>query len=591
MADGKAVFHVDHANLAASGAVPDVAGLSAGRLAMRSQLDGDGVTPFAVTPKYLVVAPKNETLGEQLLATIAATATNQVNPFGGRLQLLVDPRLSANPWYLFGDAGMSPPLEYAYLNGAVGPQIEQRDGWDTGISAEDAYAELRGGGPAIGGVDRDVSRVYRESAGNIDKLATSLARLAQTTRPDLKSLALDVSSQAGAAIISQRENDRLRKELAGLAGDTTAVRDATDKATKAHDRTTRAVRGSGAAHAEARKALVDFAAVARDLEQSYDPRASALTRYREELLKIAGARGAGAINAEQAARYRQGALSEGLRAFPLVAPETDAQKRARDDEQARADFIAQTLDRQRGGIEIAQRELALVGETDAVRAREIDKLNLILDLKRRGIDPTSAEGQQLINNLAVLDATEAKLRLAEDRTRNLQRIGENAIDRIFDARKPEDFLNIIEDIGKELLKLALLDPLKDLFKGAIGGGNGIVAGDGNGGFDIFGAIFGSIFKIFGLASGTEYARGGMALVGEHGPERVFLPTGSKVVSAPNTRRMLEGEARGSGGVTIVQNMTNNFAGGAATKQDVVDMGQAAAKAAYDAVIERERRKP
>ncbi|MFA5539008.1 MAG: peptidase U35, partial [Gemmobacter sp.] len=37
MRDGKAVFHADHGNLAAAGAVLDVTSLSAARLALRSQ--------------------------------------------------------------------------------------------------------------------------------------------------------------------------------------------------------------------------------------------------------------------------------------------------------------------------------------------------------------------------------------------------------------------------------------------------------------------------------------------------------------------------------------------------------------------------
>ncbi|MBA3881062.1 MAG: hypothetical protein C0500_15275, partial [Sphingobium sp.] len=130
LADGYAVFSTEHANLAASGAVPDVAGLSAARLAMRSQLDADGVTPYPTDPRYLVVSSKNETVGEQLLATIAATSVSNVNPFSQRLELLVDPRLSANPWYVFGAPNVSPGLEYAYLNGATGPMIEMNPGWN-----------------------------------------------------------------------------------------------------------------------------------------------------------------------------------------------------------------------------------------------------------------------------------------------------------------------------------------------------------------------------------------------------------------------------------------------------------------------------
>ncbi|MBA3881040.1 MAG: hypothetical protein C0500_15160 [Sphingobium sp.] len=350
------------------------------------------------------------------------------------------------------------------------------------------------------------------------------------------------------------------------------------------------MRTSATAHVEARKALVDFASVARELEASYDPRGAALTRYREELVKIANAQAAGAIGADRAALYRQGALGEGLRAFPLVAPETDAQRRARDDAQARADFIAQQIEGQQSSIAIAQRELELVGTNDRYRSAEIDKLNLILDLKRRGIDPVSAEAQLLIGNLELLDATNEKVRLAQDRSRELRQLGENAIDRLFDVNSAEDWgdrvLGILGDIGEEFLRLALINPLKnELF------GSGLSTLGGGGGLGFLGDIFGGLLSIFGLASGTEYARGGMALVGEHGPETVMMPRGARVLTAPETRRRLGGESKGDGPPPIYLTLNANFAGGAATKQDVEDMGQAAATAAYQAVIEREKRRP
>jgi LAS superfamily LD-carboxypeptidase LdcB len=53
-----------------------------------------------------------------------------------------------------------------------------------------------------------------------------------------------------------------------------------------------------------------------------------------------------------------------------------------------------------------------------------------------------------------------------------------------------------------------------------------------------------------LAAGTEYWSGGTALLGEHGPERAWLPTGTRVTPAGATRRM------GDGG--NAQPVTNHF---------------------------------
>lgn len=131
MSDGKRLFHADHGNLAAAGAALSIETLSAARLAMRSQKGLDGKTPVGVTPTFLVVGPAQETAAEQLLATLAATKSADVNPFSGTLQLIVEPRITGNAWYVFGDKANAPVLEMAYLAGASGPQILSRDGWNT----------------------------------------------------------------------------------------------------------------------------------------------------------------------------------------------------------------------------------------------------------------------------------------------------------------------------------------------------------------------------------------------------------------------------------------------------------------------------
>lgn len=131
MDDAKALFHADHGNLAASGAAPDVASLSAARLALRRQTGLDGVSPISATPKFIVAAPELETTFEKLLAELAAAKVDDQNPFSGKMTLLIEPRLSGEDWYVFADPAMLPVLEYAYLSSAQGPQIASRDGWET----------------------------------------------------------------------------------------------------------------------------------------------------------------------------------------------------------------------------------------------------------------------------------------------------------------------------------------------------------------------------------------------------------------------------------------------------------------------------
>ena len=129
MSDGDPVFHANHGNLTDSFAVPSFAPLSASRLAMRRQkgLNGELID---VSPKFVVVPPELESAGEQALADIAATKSDDANPFQ-KLTLVVEPRLTNDEqWYVVADPAMIDGLEYAYLEGAPGPQIETRQGFE-----------------------------------------------------------------------------------------------------------------------------------------------------------------------------------------------------------------------------------------------------------------------------------------------------------------------------------------------------------------------------------------------------------------------------------------------------------------------------
>lgn len=130
MEDGDTLFHADHGNKSASGGAIADATLSAGRLAMRSQTGLSGQR-ISATPKFLLVPPAQETTAEKWLATIAAAKAADVNPFSGSLSLVVEPRLlSATRWYVVADAIEIDGLEYAYLAGGEGPQVESKSGWD-----------------------------------------------------------------------------------------------------------------------------------------------------------------------------------------------------------------------------------------------------------------------------------------------------------------------------------------------------------------------------------------------------------------------------------------------------------------------------
>lgn len=141
--EGAVMFSTGRGNLAAAAGniveydtagVADLSALSVARKALRMMKGLDGVTPIASTPKYLIVHPERETEAEKALATLAAANVEDVNPFSGKLSLLVEPRLtSESAWYVAAGNGQN--FERAFLNGREGPTVESNPAWDTlGVS-------------------------------------------------------------------------------------------------------------------------------------------------------------------------------------------------------------------------------------------------------------------------------------------------------------------------------------------------------------------------------------------------------------------------------------------------------------------------
>ena len=98
---------------------------------MRTRTGLDGKTIISATPRFVLVGADLETEAEQVLATIQPNKADDVNPFGGELTLLVEPRLPAGDWYVFADPARLAAMHYAYLSSAQGVQIQRMDAWDT----------------------------------------------------------------------------------------------------------------------------------------------------------------------------------------------------------------------------------------------------------------------------------------------------------------------------------------------------------------------------------------------------------------------------------------------------------------------------
>ncbi|MBX4972345.1 Clp protease ClpP [Rhizobium lentis] len=129
--DGVTLFANARGNKAVTASALAISSVSAGRKALRDQKGLDNVTPLSLSPQFLIVGSGNETTAEQIIAATTPSATEEVNPFSGKLSLLVEPRLENDAWRLFASPDQAPILEIAYLNGVQQPKLETREGWNT----------------------------------------------------------------------------------------------------------------------------------------------------------------------------------------------------------------------------------------------------------------------------------------------------------------------------------------------------------------------------------------------------------------------------------------------------------------------------
>jgi len=120
MADGTPLFDALHGN-SGTGTIGNT-GLDSMFVAMANQKDLDGVSFLGIVPKYLLTSPARRMTAMQALAeSSTAVKPTDRNMYAGMLTLVVDPELtSAAPWY---GAAEPSDVEYAYLDGAPGPQM------------------------------------------------------------------------------------------------------------------------------------------------------------------------------------------------------------------------------------------------------------------------------------------------------------------------------------------------------------------------------------------------------------------------------------------------------------------------------------
>lgn len=130
LSDGVALFHADHKNLLGAAAISDTS-LSLGRAAMRKQTGKKGRV-LNLTPSFLIVGPDKETEANKYTsASFVATKASDINPnYNTSLEVVVDPRIAGNAWYLSAAPGQVDTVEFSYLEGEEGLFTETHQGFE-----------------------------------------------------------------------------------------------------------------------------------------------------------------------------------------------------------------------------------------------------------------------------------------------------------------------------------------------------------------------------------------------------------------------------------------------------------------------------
>lgn len=138
MADGTALFHANHSNLAGSAAALSLATVGAGRTAMGRQTDSSGsANALNIRPHFLIVPLTLEDAAGVLLNSEydpdTANKLQRYNPARSwNLTLVSDARLDAastTAFFLSADQNTFDTIEVAYLDGNPNPYLEQQNGW------------------------------------------------------------------------------------------------------------------------------------------------------------------------------------------------------------------------------------------------------------------------------------------------------------------------------------------------------------------------------------------------------------------------------------------------------------------------------
>lgn len=230
-----------------------------------------------------------------------------------------------------------------------------------------------------------------------------------------------------------------------------------------------------------------------------------------------------------------------------------------------ASFILDTLRGQKDAITLSERELQLAGANDNARSGELDKLRLALQIRRQFPDMAAADVAQILTGVDAQQAVNEKLKVTAAAIGEVRGYGNQFVDEVLSEDTWSSWGNagktVLNSLKTEFIKLALLNPLKNLM-------------NGNNNLPTLTSAFGSIAGLFGgkgtpasvstigppgNAIGTHSWSGGLTWVNENGPEIADLPNGTRIYPASESRRMMQAaNDTGSGGMRVAIDLNTDL---------------------------------
>ncbi len=207
----------------------------------------------------------------------------------------------------------------------------------------------------------------------------------------------------------------------------------------------------------------------------------------------------------------------------FTPPERDSSGSGRDRESE--------IEKLREQIAVEQQQIrdkaALLGLERGELAKLEAQQKLLSEARRRGLDLDRAYGrtsetlrEEIERQATVIGQLEVAYEQAANQQKFFEEVSTSLKDDIVDTVLGlESLSGALKSVAQAFARASIESALFNSGPLALGSGGGLLGG-------LFGAIP-------GFASGTDFAPGGLAVVGERGPELVNLPRGSQVI--PNNR--------------------------------------------------------